>query len=313
MPINIPVLKQRTLSAIVFCIIMLAGFLGGDIALMLLLSAIHWLCYKELIQLLLKIFPSLNWKPTLTNLLNGIGIAFMVSVMLVLNQPRKPNPYEEPSMFWHGNIWELALISIVALILFFIFLLFVKFQSKLSLFAQSILLLLCYCGLQVPLYCIFFVHKVHWSEPLFYIAIVWIYDTLAYLIGSWIGKRPLSSLSPNKTWEGTILGALATIALAEYYILTLGTHLGKEFTWIVIFFIPIVVLSSIIGDLFESWLKRLAGVKDSGNLLPGHGGALDRFDSMLFAAGVFGLVLLFICVWLILFLPFIPFYYSKRI
>ena len=111
---------------------------------------------------------------------------------------------------------------------------------------------------------------------------IWINDTMAYIVGSFIGKTPFSKISPNKTWEGTIGGAL----LCVIAIGLLGNFIGVAQNiswqqWIVI--AGICAIFGTIGDLFESKLKRLANIKDSGNIMPGHGGFLDRFDSLLFA------------------------------
>jgi phosphatidate cytidylyltransferase len=115
--------------------------------------------------------------------------------------------------------------------------------------------------------------------PLVIIATIWLNDTMAYLVGSFIGKTPLSSISPKKTREGTVGGVLISVA-----IVTIGSSL-----WIGARPLPIAAVASVtavsgtFGDLLESKLKRMAGVKDSGNFMPGHGGFLDRFDSLLLA------------------------------
>jgi phosphatidate cytidylyltransferase len=122
--------------------------------------------------------------------------------------------------------------------------------------------------------------------PVLLIASIWINDTMAYLVGSFIGKTPLSPVSPKKTWEGTIGGALLAVVVvvsAGYY----SFHFGIK---------PLLLISltaaiaGTLGDLLESKLKRLAGVKDSGRIMPGHGGFLDRFDSMLLATTVLWVV-----------------------
>ena len=112
---------------------------------------------------------------------------------------------------------------------------------------------------------------------------IWINDTMAYIMGSLFGKTPLSRFSPKKTWEGTIGGILLSVAVISW----LGTLIPmaavlKWNNWMLIALICAV--TGTIGDLWESFLKRKAGVKDSGNIMPGHGGFLDRFDSLLFAA-----------------------------
>lgn len=123
---------------------------------------------------------------------------------------------------------------------------------------------------------------------IFTIAIIWINDTLAYLVGSFLGKTPLSKISPKKTWEGTAGGALLAICIAIIFakITNLNILLVSTVTATIAFF-------GTLGDLLESKLKRMAGVKDSGNFMPGHGGFLDRFDSLLIAVPA---------VWLVIFI-----------
>jgi phosphatidate cytidylyltransferase len=114
---------------------------------------------------------------------------------------------------------------------------------------------------------------------LFIILSLWINDTMAYIVGSLIGRTPFSKVSPKKTWEGTAGGAILCIlvmTLTGYYA---GLPLVHG-----ICISAIAAVSGTVGDLFESKMKRMAGVKDSGNIMPGHGGFLDRFDSLLFAA-----------------------------
>jgi len=108
---------------------------------------------------------------------------------------------------------------------------------------------------------------------------IWINDTMAYIVGSFIGKTPLSSISPKKTREGTIGGIILCVI-----VITLIGYFTKFYSvvdWIFISFLCAVF--GTLGDLLESKLKRMANVKDSGTLMPGHGGFLDRFDSMLVA------------------------------
>jgi phosphatidate cytidylyltransferase len=115
-------------------------------------------------------------------------------------------------------------------------------------------------------------------SPLLLLAVmftVWIADTAAYFAGKRFGRRKLApAISPGKTWEG-VLGALCGVAL---YGLVLCATLDVSF-WLIPGLLVLVVLS-VVGDLFESLLKRQAGLKDSGNLLPGHGGVLDRIDGL---------------------------------
>ena len=118
-----------------------------------------------------------------------------------------------------------------------------------------------------------------WIYPMFLIASIWISDTMAYITGSLIGKTPLTRISPKKTIEGTLGGILLSIILMTAIAWYADLHLPVS--------IALAVVGSAIGtlgDILESWLKRRAGVKDSGKIMPGHGGFLDRFDSLLLAA-----------------------------
>ena len=111
---------------------------------------------------------------------------------------------------------------------------------------------------------------------------IWINDTMAYIVGSLIGKTPFSKISPKKTWEGTSGGAIlciVVIGLLGYYIPVAQILPVKH--WIAI--AAICAVFGTLGDLLESKLKRMANIKDSGTLMPGHGGFLDRFDSLLVA------------------------------
>ncbi len=110
-------------------------------------------------------------------------------------------------------------------------------------------------------------------------------DVGAYFVGKSIGKTPFCKTSPKKTWEGVIGGVLiATIVATAVGANMLSTPAALLVSLLVAF-------ASVFGDLFESYLKRKAGVKDSGNLLPGHGGALDRVDGYLFAAPLLSVLL----------------------
>jgi phosphatidate cytidylyltransferase len=109
------------------------------------------------------------------------------------------------------------------------------------------------------------------------LGVVWLADTAAYLVGSRWGRHKLApAVSPGKSWEGL---AAAVAAVAVYYGVLYGTGAGWASAMGAVL-IAVVTLTSVLGDLFESWLKRQAGVKDSGTWLPGHGGVLDRADSL---------------------------------
>ena len=118
--------------------------------------------------------------------------------------------------------------------------------------------------------------------PCMIIFSIWINDTMAYIVGSMIGKTPFSKISPKKTWEGSIGGAILCVAV----IVSLGYFIPAMRIIPILHWVPIAAICASfgsIGDLFESKLKRMADVKDSGSIMPGHGGLLDRFDSLLAA------------------------------
>lgn len=113
------------------------------------------------------------------------------------------------------------------------------------------------------------------------ILLIWISDVGAYLVGSFIGKHKLfERISPGKTWEGTIGATILTVGCS--YIISIWYPELALKHWIVISIL--VSVFGTIGDLIESMLKRQAGVKDSGKIMPGHGGILDRFDSLIFVS-----------------------------
>jgi phosphatidate cytidylyltransferase len=119
------------------------------------------------------------------------------------------------------------------------------------------------------------------------LVLVWTNDTFAYLGGRLVGRKSLfPRISPKKTWEGTLIGVCFS-AIAGFVIAILS---GSEMVfWIISAFL--VSIASILGDLFESLFKRSLNIKDSGKLLPGHGGILDRFDATLFAVPLFYMLL----------------------
>ena len=124
---------------------------------------------------------------------------------------------------------------------------------------------------------------------LYALFIVWCTDSGAYIFGRLFGKHKLAPrISPNKTWEGSVYGSIAATIICTafvYFYPIAGYSITK------MFFITIFLsIAGQFGDLIESALKRYYGVKDSGKILPGHGGILDRFDSLLFVLPMLHLV-----------------------
>ncbi len=121
---------------------------------------------------------------------------------------------------------------------------------------------------------------------IWYIAIsAWVTDTFAYLVGSKLGKHKLTKISPKKSVEGSIAGTLGAVIVAVVYTYFINKYANIEVSYFTIS--GIILLLSIlgqIGDLAASSIKRYIGIKDFSNLIPGHGGMIDRIDSILFIA-----------------------------
>jgi phosphatidate cytidylyltransferase len=142
------------------------------------------------------------------------------------------------------------------------------------------------------LVCFLAIYNLFYVSPVYLLsamAIVWVADTGAYFSGKAFGKHKLApSISPGKTWEGAIGGAIAALLLTaastqlKSYQDTFAVQLQQHHGWSLLLLITLITVAvSIGGDLFESQLKRRAGMKDSSHLLPGHGGILDRVDALL--------------------------------
>lgn len=128
------------------------------------------------------------------------------------------------------------------------------------------------------------------SIPLGIVLLVWANDTFAYFAGSLLGKHRIApEISPKKSWEGFAGGLV--FALVTAYVLSGFYFSLNPVQWMVV--ASLVVVFGTLGDFFESWLKRQAGVKDSGSLMPGHGGFLDRFDALIFCLPFVTIYLMF--------------------
>jgi phosphatidate cytidylyltransferase len=134
-------------------------------------------------------------------------------------------------------------------------------------------------------------HSYRPTMVLFVLVLIWVADSAAFFAGRRFGRHKLASrVSPGKSWEGVAGGLLAVVMLAVGVAMANQSTITSPALFVVLSFI--VALASVLGDLIESLFKRRAGVKDSGTLIPGHGGVLDRIDSLTaagpcFAAGWF--------------------------
>ncbi len=127
----------------------------------------------------------------------------------------------------------------------------------------------------------------------FVLFVTWVSDTTAFFIGRKFGQRKLASnISPGKTWEGTIGGICGAILMSILFFTPTPFQLPLAY-WQAILLSVLTSILGQVGDLIESLLKRNMGVKDSGKLMPGHGGILDRIDSLIFA----GIVVYYYAIW----------------
>jgi phosphatidate cytidylyltransferase len=277
MAFNIKIFQTRAATAVVFVAVMAVGLLWNQWSFFVLFSIVHFGCWIEY-QKLVSLFNA-DYKNSTRLHKYGIMVAGWCLMLYFTNN-------------------ELALggvrLSDVGLWLGLLLLLAVPLADMLqprygllknmgySLF--GLLYISLSLGLLVSL-------RHYWSEesyrlnvtvPLLVIFTLWINDTMAYIVGSAIGKTPLSAISPKKTWEGTIGG----IVLAVLVLCAVAYYTGRLSLLHTAVITALAAVSGTFGDLFESKLKRMACVKDSGSFMPGHGGFLDRFDSLLFASTV---------------------------
>lgn len=132
-------------------------------------------------------------------------------------------------------------------------------------------------------------------ELIFFLFIItWVTDSLAFFAGNvFKGPKLTPKISPNKTWSGSIAGLLGAALIGGLAPLTLGSATFASFSPKLIFVAILISIAVQIGDLLESWAKRLFGVKDSSNLIPGHGGFLDRLDGLFLSTPLLALIIYF--------------------
>lgn len=282
MAFNWQTFRTRTISSIIFVAIMLGGLLWNQWSFLVLFSIIHFGCWWEYLKLTEKTHH------TSFHVYTKLGLMVMgYGLLLWFCGPG----YQIEGYGLKENLSLPVSAAGFALLLVGIF---QKNAISLKGFGMALLGLLYISlswGLMLHLYKTFDIH-IHDAVyitmvnfiPLAIIASLWINDTMAYLIGSLMGKHPLTKISPKKTWEGTIGGIILCMALM-YFLWNRLVYSGHDanMNMIIGIIASVAAVTGVLGDLLESKLKRMAGVKDSGTLLPGHGGFLDRFDSLLLA------------------------------
>ena len=280
MAFNSQVFKTRALTAIIFAAVMLAGLLVNQWTFFVLFSVIHAGCWLEYQKLVGEIDPEYKQ----LNVLHKYGVIILGWGFMMWMTGRL---YHIGDFHLNEIGWWIFLGCFIAVPISDI--LFSK-QFNFKQLGYSLLGLVYISvswGLLMDLRSHFVIMKgtsifmdLGWVRPVVLIASIWINDTMAYIVGSFIGKTPFSPISPKKTWEGTAGGAIlavVAVTLGGYYLF------GLKDIPSLIGISSIAAVFGTIGDLLESKLKRMAGVKDSGSIMPGHGGFLDRFDSLLLA------------------------------
>ncbi len=278
MALNMPVFYKRTASAIVFAAIMLVGLLWRADAFLALIVVINVLCLREFFKLMKKIDPETYWPVWLEIVLQVFSVAILVgscSWSIGCLNDGEPPLFEATREIISG-LRDLAKLMLIApAIMIIIGVISPRNSTKAVLFSLAGLFYI-----TMPMIFLLHMEERNFILPIALILMIWTNDTMAYLVGSFIGKTPFSPISPKKTWEGTGGGALLTMIGAMVY--GYFSHKFRLVDWAVLGLCAAV--AGTLGDLVESKLKRMADVKDSGNIMPGHGGALDRFDSLLLAA-----------------------------
>lgn len=190
------------------------------------------------------------------------------------------------ALFWIAFIYLPYWISSIALFLIMTSIIIFEWQRLFDVRSASFWLLLPFYPV-LPFLLLMYMNNVAQYRDLLFILFMMVsaHDTGAYIAGSFFGKNKIiPHISPGKTWEGFLGGCLAACVGLWFALWELNRYKPALF---IITMACGVSLLSLAGDLFESWLKRRARIKDTGDILPGHGGFLDRFDGILFTAFFF--------------------------
>lgn len=271
MAFNWQTFRTRSLTAAVFVVVMLVGLLWNRWSFFVLFSIVHFGAWKEYQDLVSKINP--DYKKIIPFHRYGI----MIAGWCILLYFTKDNLWISRVSLSQLGFWAGVSLMVSLPLVMFLESKPIFFRNIMYSFAGLIYISLP-LGLLISLRVLYF-DSFSKALTLLLIFSLWINDTMAYIVGSVAGKTPLSKISPKKTWEGTVGGIILCVLVMIF--------VGKELYISVtdsIFISAIAAITGTFGDLFESKLKRMAGVKDSGSIMPGHGGFLDRFDSLLFAS-----------------------------
>lgn len=250
-------MKQRVITAVIALIIFIPIIIAGGVWVDIAAAVLGLVALSELLVMRKKLIVSLE------ALLSGLG---MLLVIL-------------PSV-WQGLLPSHLDVSFMVYVLIILMLIYTVFAKNRFSFDDTAVLGLGILYIGYGFHYFIVARAASFYTLLFALLIVWITDSGAYMIGRKLGRHKLAPhVSPNKTWEGTIGGTVvATIIVGIYaYFYPQG---GQTLPVTILFTIVLSIIGQL-GDLVESALKRYYGVKDSGKILPGHGGIMDRFDSLL--------------------------------
>jgi phosphatidate cytidylyltransferase len=276
MAFNWQTFRTRTLSAIIFAGVMIVGILWNPWSFFILFSIIHFGCWNEYQKIVAKIDAGYSKITPFHKY--GVMIAGWC-IMLYFT----PDACRISGFPLHELGWWLGLIFLFVLPILELLMADHIILKNIGHSAFGLLYISLSLGLMIDLGGFANNKPFDYSNVLFpclIIAALWINDTMAYIVGSLIGKTSLTAISPKKTWEGT-LGGIVLCIVAAGFLFSLTPVKIASYHWYLI--AGIIAITGTIGDLLESKLKRMSGVKDSGAMMPGHGGFMDRFDSMLLA------------------------------
>lgn len=264
-------LRTRAITGVIFGAVVIGAILGGEVSSIILFGIVALFASYELARMLRRDYQ------------DGLMIITFLcgAIPFIL------------SMFYKVPTAQIPILIIITCIILGGFLTAMLLNKGADLLEKlSPLTAFCYLGLSFyVLRLVFLKPPFQWELLLSIILLIWSSDTFAYLIGSQIGKRKLyPKVSPGKSWEG-FLGAGICNMLIGYLLYNIFG--GYSVTFYISLGILVWFIGSM-GDLFESFLKRHFGIKDSGSFLPGHGGFLDRFDSFIF-------VIPFVCLLMVIF------------